>query len=114
MKKTTDIICLIGWSMSLGFGILAACGVTTVSPTAHICAVLVCIFHYSFSLFTPQPNNKGVAYICDEKACESCNHGSVWAPCYHTVDVNHAVNFKEIAPGKFIEKFERYRKSSKE
>lgn len=44
-----------------------------------------------------------VAYICDEKACESCRKDNN-RYCYHTTDIRHAKNFEEVEPGKFIEK----------
>lgn len=44
-----------------------------------------------------------VAYICDEKACETCNPDD-WRYCHHTLDIRHAVNFTEVEPGKFMEK----------
>ena len=44
-----------------------------------------------------------VAYICDEKACEHCIQGES-GYCHHTTDIHHAVNFEEVAPGKFMEK----------
>ena len=43
-----------------------------------------------------------VAYICDGEACEKgCSSGAGF--CFHTTDVRHAVNFKEVSPGKFME-----------
>lgn len=45
-----------------------------------------------------------VAYICDGNACEKgCSSGEGF--CFHTTDVRHAVNFKEVSPGKFIEEY---------
>lgn len=44
--KVINVICLVLWITQLVFGILAVCGVVTVSPIAFICAVLICILHY--------------------------------------------------------------------
>ena len=45
-----------------------------------------------------------VAYICDGKACErGCSSGVGF--CFHTTDVRHAVNFKEVSPGWFMEEY---------
>ena len=44
-----------------------------------------------------------VAYICDEKKCESCPTGDA-RYCYHTLDIKHAANFEEVEPGRYIEK----------
>ena len=30
-----------------------------------------------------------ISYICDRKKCEVCNED-----CHHTLDINHAANFK--------------------
>lgn len=43
-----------------------------------------------------------VAYICDEKACEKCCN-TYERLCYRTTDIHHALNFKEVAPGRFYE-----------
>lgn len=53
-----------------------------------------------------------VAYLCDGKrSCgksEYCgvNYPGVLAPCYHTKDITHAINFECLEEGtnKFIEK----------
>ena len=50
-----------------------------------------------------EDNDYSVAYICDEKACEHCIHGEA-RYCHHTTDIKHAVNFEEVAPGKYMEK----------
>ena len=46
-----------------------------------------------------------VAYICDEAACAECGQEFI-RDCYHTTDIRHAKNFKEVSPnvGVFFEK----------
>ena len=39
-----------------------------------------------------------VAYICDEAACVECGQEFI-RDCYHTTDIHHAKNFKEVYPG---------------
>ena len=39
-----------------------------------------------------------VAYICDEAACVECGQELI-RYCYHTTDIHHAKNFKEVYPG---------------
>ena len=39
-----------------------------------------------------------VAYICDEAVCVECGQGLI-RYCYHTTDIHHAKNFKEVYPG---------------
>ena len=43
--------------------------------------------------------NLKIAYLCDGTACKNCS-----GDCTHTADIRHAKNFKEVAPGKFMEK----------
>ena len=43
-----------------------------------------------------EDNDYSVAYICDEKACESCRKDEN-RYCYHTT-------FEEVGPGKYMEK----------
>ena len=48
-----------------------------------------------------------VAYICDGKACAegSCRDGlHDVILCRHTCDISHALNFEQVAPGKYMEK----------
>lgn len=42
-----------------------------------------------------------VAYTCDQQQCANCSAEEGF--CYHTTDIHHAVNFKEVAPGRFME-----------
>ena len=41
-----------------------------------------------------------VAYLCDQKYCESCENPD----CKHTLDITHAVNFEKIEGNKYMEK----------
>lgn len=42
-----------------------------------------------------------VAYLCDGKACgDICPHPDF---CYHTEKIEHAVNFMQCDPDKYIE-----------
>lgn len=41
-----------------------------------------------------------IAYLCDKKACNPCPDGE----CQHTLDINHAASFEELASGRWIEK----------
>lgn len=50
---------------------------------------------------TPQ-----VAYICDGKACTSCDGPD----CHHTVDIRHARNFECATENKYVEKETDYQK----
>ena len=50
-----------------------------------------------------EDNDYSVAYICDEKVCESCRKDDS-RYCHHTTDIKHAVNFEEVGPGKYMEK----------
>lgn len=43
---------------------------------------------------------KPIAYVCDQKECESCDNPD----CHHTLDIKHAKNFEEVEPGKYMEK----------
>ena len=43
-----------------------------------------------------------VAYICDGKACTSCDGEG----CHHTVDIQHARNFECVGENKYMEKEE--------
>lgn len=46
---------------------------------------------------------KEVAYVCDQKYCpDGCDNPE----CRHTCDIQHAKNFMEIEPGKWIEREE--------
>ena len=45
--------------------------------------------------------DENVVYICDCTACEGCDEDM---PCKHTTHIEHAINFKEIGDGKYIEK----------
>lgn len=40
-----------------------------------------------------------VAYLCDRHACEFCDSHE----CNHTFEIEHAVNFKKLAPDKYFE-----------
>ena len=42
-----------------------------------------------------------VAYTCDQQQCANCSAEEGF--CYHTTDIHHAVNFKGVAPGRFME-----------
>lgn len=46
-----------------------------------------------------------VAYICDGHACDAhCGlTGSEHEYCKHTENISHAANFKQVAPGKWME-----------
>ena len=48
-----------------------------------------------------------IAYICDKKQCEYCSADAGF--CYHTTDIRHAVNVKELEPGKFMEENSEYK-----
>lgn len=50
------------------------------------------------------PAEPNIVYICDEETCEECEADNEGRCCYHTSDIHHAINFEEIAPGKFMEK----------
>lgn len=50
MNKAIDIICVIGWGISVGFGIIAALGLIHISPLAYICACLSCCSHHALRL----------------------------------------------------------------
>lgn len=50
MKKTVNIICLVVWSIALILGIIGAINGTEISPVSYICAVLICIMHYTEEL----------------------------------------------------------------
>ena len=45
--------------------------------------------------------DENVVYICDCTACEECDEDGL---CKHTTYIEHAINFKEISDGKYIEK----------
>ena len=45
-----------------------------------------------------------VVYTCDGKACTPCQERGPFRYCYHTSDIKHAVNFEEVAPGKYAER----------
>lgn len=62
------------------------------------CVLFICEYRNS-----KKESKTMVAYICDEKACESCPTGDA-RYCYHTLDIKHAANFEEVEPGKYIEK----------
>ena len=42
-----------------------------------------------------------ISYIYNRKKCDFCDPEG---PCYHTTDIRFAANFKEVAPGKWVEK----------
>ena len=46
-----------------------------------------------------------VAYICDGHGCDAhCGlTGFEHEYCHHTEDISHAANFKQVAPGKWME-----------
>lgn len=44
-----------------------------------------------------------IAYICDRKKCENCHDY-----CYHTTDIEHAVNFQNMSDDVWFEKEEKY------
>ena len=41
-----------------------------------------------------------ILYLCDGKRCDGCTHKN---GCYHTRDINYAVNFKDDGCGAFVE-----------
>ena len=42
-----------------------------------------------------------IAYECDKDECENgCNNQD----CFHTTDIDHAVNFNKLCDGKYMEK----------
>lgn len=51
MYKFMNGLCLGIWIFQLVFGIVAACGKVTISPIVFICAVLICILHYTKEMF---------------------------------------------------------------
>jgi hypothetical protein len=52
-------------------------------------------------------NEISVAYLCDEKACPECPNGRETL-CCHTTDIRHAIDFREVAPGRYMQKEDRY------
>lgn len=53
------------------------------------------------ALYCPQQvRPQFVAYVCDETACEK---GCPRTECYHTLDIDHAKNFKKLINGKYME-----------
>lgn len=48
------------------------------------------------------PRDSKVFYLCDRRACESCN-SIADGECKHTTDIGHAKNFELIGNG-FFEK----------
>ena len=54
--------------------------------------------------YTFNPSTKEVVFLCDNTAClKPCSKSE----CKHTFDVSHAKNFKEVAPGKYMEMEEK-------
>lgn len=45
-------------------------------------------------------NQNDVVYLCDGMAC---GYGNNCGDCRHTSDINHAVNFTQVSPGKWME-----------
>mgnify|MGYP004457703805 FL=1 len=43
-----------------------------------------------------------VAYVCDRKACNGCSVTQN-PECSHTLDINHAVNFKKFDDKHYME-----------
>ena len=43
-----------------------------------------------------------IAYVCDRKACNGCSTKPS-PECSHTLDINHAVNFKKFDDEHYIE-----------
>lgn len=56
--------------------------------------------------FVKRKEGPDVAYICDGQGCDArCGLTGVYHEfCKHTCDISHAVNFEQIAPGKWMEK----------
>mgnify|MGYP003595022048 CR=1 FL=1 len=51
-----------------------------------------------------EEHTKEVVFLCDNTAClKPCSKSE----CKHTFDVSHAKNFKEVAPGKYMEMEEK-------
>lgn len=46
--------------------------------------------------------NKNIVYVCDKHGC-STNKEGCYVFCHHTSDISHALNFKEVSPGFFME-----------
>lgn len=46
MRKITDVLCLILWSISLGFGILAWCINMMIHPLCYVMTTFVICLHY--------------------------------------------------------------------
>ena len=42
-----------------------------------------------------------IGYLCDGKACKGCQSKSKY--CCHTTNIEHAVNFDEIGPDRYME-----------
>ena len=57
-----------------------------------------------------------VAYICDGHGCDAhCELAGVEHEyCRHTCDISHAVNFKQVAPGKWMEVLDNEKEMSLE
>jgi hypothetical protein len=54
--KVFNILMLIGWSINLGFGILALATGGTINPVVYICACLICILRYAETLIWGDDN----------------------------------------------------------
>ena len=52
-----------------------------------------------------QREGPDVAYICDGHGCKAhCERsGAEYEYCKHTCDISHALNFKQVAPSKWME-----------
>ena len=46
-----------------------------------------------------------IAYVCDQDKCDICHGGD--NHCKHTTDIDHALNFKKVDDGKYIENEEK-------
>ena len=55
-------------------------------------------------------NQPKILYLCDEQQCSNCSQ----TPCHHTMDINHAKNFKKIADGKYMEQVDAIRRLNDE
>jgi MinD superfamily P-loop ATPase len=45
------------------------------------------------------PKPPEIVYLCDRDGCAVCS-----SDCNHTSDIAHAINFEQVAPGKYAEK----------
>lgn len=80
-------------------GAIGRCVREEAAPDASCAGRLICAY------LAAQQRESAVLYLCDQEQCEQCS--AVFGQCFHTSDIQHAKNFKDVSDGLYFESGER-------